>query len=100
MKLKNKQKNSGKRFQECNKLEKLWRYRYYLYIPFLFLYHTLIKKLVIHIDKFENGKIVPTGEVSYITGNILWSILIGDAQHKMKWYYEYYEIKDKFGRLK
>lgn len=30
-----------KRFQECNKIEKLWRYRFYLYIPLQYVFYLI-----------------------------------------------------------
>ena len=62
----------SKRFQECNWVEKLWRYRHYVYIPFRFIRVIILKSL--DPDKEEN-----------LNSKTIWHILIGDAQIKMNW---------------
>ena len=66
-----------KRFQECNWLEKLWRYRFYLYVPFKFCW------------------IIFNYKVSELSNKMIFRILIGEAQCDMKWYYTSDEV-DKF----
>lgn len=63
-----------KRFQESNFIVKIWRYRWYVAIPFIFIYH--IKQ-----PDFSNRQ--------------FWGILIGEAQFKMNWYYTMSEVKEK-----
>ena len=62
-----------KRFQECNRIEKIYRYRHYLKIPFRWL-RWRIHTWIIKGDKDFNG-------ITY------WGILIGIAQSEMRWYY-------------
>lgn len=63
-----------KRFQECNIFVKFWRYRWYVLIPFKFIYHLLY-------DGRDN--------------QLMWVILISESQSKMKWYYTSEEVFDK-----
>lgn len=69
-----------KRFQKCSRVEKLWRYRFYLFIPLQFLSHTIL-------NLFKSKNIYP-----FTKGLVLWKILIGCAQIKMKWYYTMEEV--------
>lgn len=66
-----------KRYQECSSLEKLWRRRHYLKIPFRWLKWRLFSK-----DKQLNSKTT-------------WRLLIGMAQSDMKWYYTEDEVQEK-----
>lgn len=84
-----------KRFQECSKIEKLWRYRWYLVIPFQYIYYMFIKPFKVYEDKIENGKLIHTNEYEIIKGKVLWSLLIGIAQSKMNWHYTSEEIFNK-----
>jgi len=77
-----------KRFQECNWIVKLWRYRHYLYIPFKWLYWSLIDLKVHH---HENPN-----EFDIIQGKGLWRILLGSAQGDMAWYHTMEEVKEYF----
>jgi len=83
-----------KRFQECNGLEKLWRYRWYLPIPFQWLWKRYVKPLKITETEFdeEKGYIVETNNVAYPKGKLLWSLLVGQAQGKMRWYWTGEEV--------
>jgi len=80
-----------KRFQECNWLEKGWRYRHYLYIPFKWVYYQYMSSFYITDDE--------TFEDERVGGRMLWKLLIGIAQHDMKWYYTMDEVKATFGLL-
>jgi len=64
-----------KRFQNCNKLEQIWRYRYYLKVPLIWL---------IYIFRYT--------EVSKIG---LWKLLIGEAQLNMNWMYTSDEVYER-----
>ena len=64
-----------KRFQECNWLVKLWRYRHYLYIPFKFIRYKLQ----------GSQNVIPSNKA-------LWSILVGSAQCDMNWTYTNDEV--------
>lgn len=67
-----------KRYQECNFLEKSWRRRHYLKIPFRWIYWRLFSE-----NKEFNGR-------------TFWRLLIGIAQSDMKWYYTEDEVKSFF----
>jgi hypothetical protein len=72
----------SKRFQECNKIEKLWRYRWYLLLPFVWLrikFSVLISKNVEDLN---------------MTNKNIWKISKGLMQSKMKWYYTMDEVMD------
>ena len=102
-----------KRFQECNWLVKLWRYRHYLYIPFKWLYYKYVKPFNVTDDqtleqdrveaiKFrplikEYGfkKVIKALFKGDLTCN-LWRLLTGIAQHDMAWYHTMEEVKAMF----
>lgn len=90
---------SNKRFQECNWLEKVWRYRFYVYIPFKWVYFMYIKPFVVRETTLneEKGYVEDTGEIWNPRGKELWGILVGSAQGDMKWYYSMEEV---FGSIK
>lgn len=69
-----------KRFQECSKVGKLWRYRWYLLLPFVWLGI----KISVLISK-------NTDELNLSNKNI-WKISKGILQSKMKWYYTMEEV--------
>ena len=89
----------NKRFQECNWVEKLWRYRYYMSIPFKLVWFVCIKPFIIKGTELndESGFVEDTGEIYNPKGKELWGILIGDAQIKMNWVWTSEEV---FGRIK
>jgi len=76
-----------KRFQECGFFGKLFRYRFYLTIPFRWLYHMYIKPIEIIDDEY--------GSVFIPRYRMLLSILKGEAQSKMKWYWTSEEVFEK-----
>jgi len=80
-----------KRFQDCSNIEKFWRYRWYLAIPFIWLYYN-IKEFRIYDDS--------TGEYFISKGKQLWKLLIGDAQIKMEWYHTSDEVFSKIKKMK
>ncbi len=86
-----------KRFQECNWLEKLWRYRWYIPIPFKYVWYMYIKSFIVRETEMdeEKGHIVDTGEIYNPRGKNLWRLLIGMAQGPMKWYYTTEEVMGK-----
>lgn len=73
-----------KRFQECNSLEKIWRYRWYLLLPFQWL------KIKISVLKAKD-----IDDINMNNKNI-WKISKGLMQGKMKWYYTMEEVKKEF----
>lgn len=77
-----------KRYQECNKLTKLWRKRWYILAPFMFIGQYIY---------YRSNRT----EKNWYDIEILWSIVIGDLQIKrMKYYWtseEVFEnIKNKY----
>jgi hypothetical protein len=74
-----------KRFQECSWYVKLWRYRFYLTIPFEWSWVTILTTLGIrNYDPMFKGK-------------FLWRLLKSIAQCHMNWTYTTEEV---FGKLK
>lgn len=84
-----------KRFQECSKIEQLWRYRFYLAIPFMWLWYSVVGFKVGIDDLTDDGDIIPTNETHTIHGKTLWSLLIGIQQSHMNWTYTLEEVMDK-----
>jgi len=71
-----------KRYQECNVLVKLFRRRYYLYMPFQYLYTRIKHRKLSRFDK-----------------SILWDSLLGEAQCNMKWTYTSDEVKENLNKV-
>jgi hypothetical protein len=67
----------NRRYQECNILEKTWRRRHYLKIPFKWIWWKI---------KSNEG----------FTSGGYWKILVGTAQMDMKWYYTQEEVMEMF----
>ena len=80
------------RFQECSKLVQLWRYRYYIPIPFLWFWRKYVSTLFVMDDE--------TLEREPLSGILLWHILIGSAQIKMRWFYTMDEMNETLDELK
>jgi len=78
---------SEKRFQECNRLEKAWRYRWYLLIPFQWVYYMTIGKFKVIDDKSHEEFILKDVPLK--------KVLIGLAQSRMEWYWTDEEVFDK-----
>lgn len=76
-----------KRYQECNILEKIWRRRHYLALPFLYIYHNHLVAFMVYNDESEDYYIV--------IGKNLWSLLVGIADCKMNWVYTMEEVKER-----
>ena len=92
---------NSKRFQESNKLEQLFRYRFYIKVPFKWLYYSVISKFKVYIDKIGNdGNITHTNEYDIIRGRTLWGLLKSSEQSNMKWYYTMDEVMGKIDKLK
>jgi len=85
-----------KRFQECNWLEKVWRYRWYLPIPFQWLWFTRIKPFKVGKDEVVDGELVHTDDYDTVNGKLLWSLLVGSAQIEMRWYHTNEEVFSSF----
>ena len=76
-----------KRYQECNILEKIWRRRHYLILPFQFVYYEYLIPFKVIDDE--------TGNVYNPHGKNLWKLLIGIVHGDMHWYYTMDEVKEK-----
>jgi len=85
------------RFQECPWYIQVWRYRWYLLIP----WWTVQNKLTPWRE--EDGSLAK--EEPWNTWRVSLSLAIGTAQGKMKWYYTLEEVmksldkRTKSGRL-
>lgn len=88
-----------KRFQECNRIVQLWRYRHYITIPFKYLYYTYIKRFKVYHDEMVDGKLIHTNEYDIEQGRNLWRLLQSLAQTKMHWYYTEEEMFIKLDTL-
>ena len=86
-----------KRFQECNVIQKLWRLRWYLALPFIWFYYQFLKPFEVGETEVINKKVNYTDKFDVVKGITLWKILIGDIQFKMKWYSTSEEV---FERIK
>ena len=90
-----------KRFKECNIIEKAWRYRWYLLLPFQWFWRNYVNGITIGIDEEDdNGNLVHTEKFYIPTGRELWELLKGNAQFKMKLYYTQEEVEKMFNEYK
>lgn len=87
---------SNKRFQECNTIVKIWRYRWYLLIPIKWVWYSTVKKFKVGIDEIENGAMKHTDRYEVAVKYNLWKILKGEAQSKMLWYHTMEEVQEYF----
>jgi hypothetical protein len=72
-----------KRYQECNKLTKLWRKRWYILAPFIFISHYIY---------YRRNRT----EKKWYDIELLWSIVIGNLQvRRMKFYWESDELLER-----
>lgn len=89
-----------KRFQECSKIVQIWRYRWYLTIPFSYAYYMCMAKFKVFRDEVINGQLKHTEDYDVITGKLLWGLLIGMAQSKMRWYHTMEEMDELFNEMR
>lgn len=89
-----------KRFQDCNRVGKLIRYRWYLLIPIKYCYYNFFKKFKVFQDEIIDDSLIHTDNYEILKGNRLWEILKGDAQNHMNWYYTMDEVKNKINKIK
>jgi hypothetical protein len=68
---------SDKRYQDCNRIEKIWRMRHYIKLPIMWILWKFSK----HNNEFN--------------GPTYWELLISMAQIEMKWYYTNEEVMKK-----
>lgn len=92
-----------KRYQECNWITRQIRKRWYLIVPFVAIYYYLSNKRV-YRDEIVDDKLVHTDDYDVMNWYLCWSISMGEAQGKMKYYYTHEEVKERmkerFGSLK
>ena len=81
-----------KRFQECNRLVKVLRYRWYILIPFEWLWFRFIKPMKVWEDDWSGETLDDTGKYSTPDGKTIWKILLGTAQGRMRWFYTHDEV--------
>ena len=74
-----------KRFQECNWLVKLWRYRFYMLLPFLWVWEVYLK---------PNKQPINMWHYKETRGKFIWRMLLGETQLKMGWWYTSEEVFD------
>jgi hypothetical protein len=89
-----------KRFQECNWLGKLWRYRWYLLIPIKWVWFSYIYKFKVYRDEWDGDSIIHTTKFDVMSGKNLWKLLKGIAQGKMKWYHTQEEFEEIFKKYR
>jgi len=84
-----------KRFQECNWIEKLWRYRWYLALPFMYIWNKFYMGPIPghkwDEEKQEHVEVPPL----YPDGKLVWKITLGLVQTKMHWYYTSEEVFER-----
>jgi hypothetical protein len=85
-------KKKVKRYQECSKIEQLWRRRWYLIVPFWAVWNTLFKARV-YMDEEVDGKIVHTDKYEHMNFKNWMRILKGSVQSKMHYYYTQEEFE-------
>ena len=86
---------SKKRFQECNKVVQFWRYRWYLLIPFQYVWYSYLRPMKVPETAYDEELCFTTltGEEYSPRGKNLWKLLKGMAQGKMNWYYTMEEVE-------
>ena len=89
-----------KRFQECNKLEKTWRCRWYLLIPIKWIWFSTVVKIKAYRDEVIDGTLVHTDKYDVCRGKNLWKLLKGSAQGHMEWYHTQEEVDKMFEDFK
>ena len=83
-----------KRFQECNWLEKIWRYRWYIAMVFVYGWRR-VNTIKIYKDEIVNNQLVHTNEYENPNSKMLWRLCKGEAQSKMNWTITMEEMKEK-----
>jgi hypothetical protein len=81
-----------KKYQECNRLEKIWRSRWYLAVPFMFIYHYLSGLYIGKDKQDENGKWKHTDEYFTASPKLIWELMLGEAQIKMNYVYDHEDV--------
>jgi len=73
------------RFQECPWYVKLWRYRWYLLVPF----YALNLRFTPWVWNSKSDRV---HVIEFSDWEEAWSIAVGDAHYKMNWYYTLDEV--------
>ena len=81
-----------KRFQESNKIIQLWRYRWYILIPILWIWYSTVMHIKVFYDEVVDGELIHTDKYNIMRGKTLWEILKGKMQFKMNWYHTHEEV--------
>lgn len=84
-----------KRYQECNKIQKIWRHRWKLIIPFVAVYYYAARKKV-YMDINTDKGLIHTKHFEYMSMKLCWRIAQGDASSKMNHYYTHEEVMQRF----
>lgn len=83
-----------KRYQECNILEKFWRRRWLLLIPFIFIFKYL-KGVRVYLDEIKDNKLEHTDKYEFANYKLIWRLSHSEATMRMKWYHTHYEVISK-----
>lgn len=73
------------RFQDCPWYIQVWRYRWYLQIPFMAIYY----RFTPWVWKADSERV---HVVEFSTWKEAWGMAVGDAQCRMNWLYTFDEI--------
>ncbi len=82
-----------KRFQELNRIGKIWRRRHYIALPFQWLWYEIITDFEVTSQSLKGGEM--EDRVINPKGVNLWKLLEGLCQMKMGWYFTSDEIEDR-----
>jgi len=88
-----------KRYQDCNGLQKVWRRRWYITAPFIWIWRSTVTSLKVYKDETKDGKIIHTNEYFIPKGKLLWDLIIGEIDCKMNYYWTSEEMEDKIYQI-
>jgi len=86
-----------KRYQECNKICKIWRLRWMLLVPFYAL-KIYFNRTKIFLDFINNDYIVHTNAYKYMSLKECYKISIGQLQMNMHYYYTHEEVMQRINK--
>ena len=78
----------NRRFQECGWMTKAVRRLHYVTVPFMWVRWTVVGGLPVTSDE--------DGTVYRVSGRQLWSIMMGTAQIRMRYYWTHDELMLRF----
>jgi len=87
-----------KRFQECNRIVKIWRYRWYLLIPLQWIWYSIVG-FKVYKDEIIDEELIHTDNYDIIKGKNLWQLLKGAIHYKMGWYWTHEEVTERINKL-